>query len=135
MLKTHILIQDQQLLKKSALKLTPPLPHSPHRAHSGVAGTYEYGGRLSLLRTITSSQIPIHPHKDRLMFPPSPQTIPQCSNIPSLWAPSPLFHRFSIPKCPAEWCLNRYVWTLIDYRSKTAQIWSYKKIWDFESVI
>ena len=38
MLKTHILIQDQQLLKKSALKLTPPLPHSPHRAHSGVAG-------------------------------------------------------------------------------------------------
>ena len=97
---------------------SPPCPSLPLILAMSV------GGALSLLRTITSSQIPIHPHKDRLMFPPSPQTIPQCSNIPSLWAPSPLFHRFSIPKCPAEWCLNRYVRTLIDYGSNTAKILS-----------
>ena len=96
--------KKKQLLQKSVLKLTPTLPPYPSLVLIlGQHWVYEYGrggwGRLSLLRRITSSQIAIHPHKDRLMFPPNPSNYSPVLKYSLFMAPPPLSRRFSTPIC------------------------------------
>ena len=116
----HILVQDQQLLKKSVLKLTPTLPPHipPQSSFWDSTGSMSMGGegrgRFSLLRRITSSQIPIHPHKDRLMFPPHPSNYSPVLKYSLFMGTSSLFLIAFPIRAAGVLYFYWHIWTLID---------------------